>query len=79
MLHDDGSGPSRLLLPHLFDEALGPDYRVAIPERTCAVAWRRVLTEEEQADVDAMVDGCFEQGTEPMSRERFPASAFWHY
>ena len=33
MLHDDAVGPSRLLLPHLFDEILGTDYEVAIQNK----------------------------------------------
>ena len=77
MLHDDAVGPSRLLLPHLFENALGPDYRVAIPERTCAVAYRRKLLPQEAADVEGMINGCFEHGTEPMSPERFEADSFW--
>ncbi|TSD84430.1 hypothetical protein FFK22_032690 [Mycobacterium sp. KBS0706] len=77
MLHEDGVGPSRLLLPHLFDDTLGPDYQVAIPERTCAIAYRADLTPEQKADVDGAVEGCFTRGTEPMSADRFDASLFW--
>ena len=77
MLQEDAAGPSRLLLPHLFDHELGPGYKVAIPERTCAIAYRTSLTAEQQADVDAMIDGCFEHGTEPVSPERFDAADFW--
>ncbi len=77
MLHDDAIGPSRLLLPSLFDGDLGEGYQVALPERTCAIAFRNTLSEGEEADVAAMIDGCFAHGTEPMSPERFPAAAFW--
>jgi hypothetical protein len=77
MLQKDATGPSRLLLPNLFVEDLGADYLVAIPERTCAVAYRRNLSAEEQTDVDAMINGCFQHGTEPVSPERFRASEFW--
>jgi hypothetical protein len=77
MLHEDAIGPSRLLLPNRYDDSLGPDYKVAIPERTCAVAYRIDLDETEQADVDGMIDGCFEHGTHPVSPERFDASDFW--
>jgi hypothetical protein len=77
MLHDDAIGPSRLLLPHLFDEALGADYEVAIPERTCAIAYRKYLSPGQAADVNGMINGCYELGTEPMSPERFEARRFW--
>jgi hypothetical protein len=78
MLHEDAVGPSRLLLPHLFDEALGADYEVAIPEQTCAIAYRKELSPGQTRDVDDMITGCFEHGTEPMSSERFAARLFWH-
>jgi len=77
LLPDDALGPSRLLLPHLLDGVLGPDYRVAIPERTCAIAYRTDLDAGQQADVDAMIEGCFKHGTEPMSDERFDPAEFW--
>jgi hypothetical protein len=77
MLQPDAVGPSRLLLPHLFDEDLGPGYRVAVPERTCAVAFRRVLADDQLADVNAMIAQCFENGTEPVSGQTFDAAVFW--
>ncbi len=44
LLPDDAMGPSRLLLPHLFDNVFGgAEYRVAIPEQTCAIAYRAEL------------------------------------
>jgi hypothetical protein len=79
MLHDDGLGPSRLLLPHLFDYELGEDYLVAIPERTCAIAYRRELTDDQCADVDGMIGGCFAHGTEPVSPERYDPAPFWSF
>ena len=77
MLHEDAVGPSRLLLPHLFDEALGPNYEVAIPEQTCAIAFRKNLSPGQASDVDGMISGCFEHGTEPMSPDKFEARLFW--
>lgn len=77
MLHDDAIGPSRLLLPDLFRDVFGGDYAVALPEQTCAIAYRLNLSVEEAADVDRMIEGCFVGGTEPMSRDRFQPSAFW--
>lgn len=77
MLHEDALGPSRLLLPHLFDDDLGADYEVAIPERTCAVAYRKSLSSSQVADVNSMINRCYEHGTEPMSPDRFDACLFW--
>ncbi|MDQ4087297.1 MAG: hypothetical protein M3177_04700 [Pseudomonadota bacterium] len=77
LLTQDAMGPSRLLLPALFEDVLGLDYRVAIPERTCAIAYRADLSASQRADVDAMIEGCFEHGTEPMTNERFRAADFW--
>ena len=77
MLQPDALGPSRLLLPQLFEDELGPDYLVAIPERTCAIAFRRKFTPVQQSDIDHMIDGCFRHGTEPVSPERFSARCFW--
>lgn len=79
MLHGDALGPSRLLVPHLFDDVLGTGYEVAIPERTCAIAYRKALAPDQSADVNAMIVGCFEHGTEPMSPERFEAHLFWGF
>lgn len=79
MLHDDAIGPSRLLLPHLFDDSLGADYEVAIPEQTCAIAYRRDLSPSQAADVRDMITGCFEHGTEPMNPESFEARRFWQF
>jgi len=77
LLHDDAMGPSRLLLPHLFEEVLGRGYHVAIPEQTCAVAYRADLTAQELSDVNGMINGCFAHGTEPMSADRFDPAEFW--
>ncbi len=79
MLHKDAIGPSRLLIPHLFDDVLGADYEVALPERTCAIAYRKDLTPAQAADVSAMIDGCYAHGTEPMSPDRFAAGRFWEF
>lgn len=77
MLQDDAFGPSRLLIPDLFQQELGERYRVAIPERTCAIAYRAGLKEHDASDVEGIIEGCFAHGTEPMSPKRFDASTFW--
>ncbi len=79
MLHEDAVGPSRLLLPHLLDDILGVDYEVAIPEQTCAIAYRKNLSPSQAADVNGVISGCYQYGTEPMSPERFEAHRFWDF
>lgn len=77
LLHQDSMGPSRLLVPGLFHDLFGEDYTVAIPERTCGVAYRNGLEGEEAWVANAVVDECFKVGTEPMSNERFDPQRFW--
>lgn len=77
LLNRDSMGPSRLLVPGLFDELFGEDYTVAIPERTCGVVYRNGLEGEEAFVANTLVDECFRIGTEPMSNERFDPKRFW--
>lgn len=77
LLTEDAIGPSHLLLPRLFEDEFGSDYRVAIPERTCAIAFRAALSDSEESDVAGIIDGCFRQGTEPMNPDRFKPADFW--
>ena len=77
LLHDDAMGPSRLFLPHHFDDVLGAEYRVAVPERTCAIAYRAELEPDQQRKVDAVIENCFRHGSEPVSPERFEPREFW--
>ena len=77
LLNEDSMGPSRLLVPGLFQDLFGEDYTVAIPERTCGVVYRNGLIGEEALLANELVDGCFRVGTEPMSNERFDPKRFW--
>ena len=77
MLHDDAMGPSRLFVPDLFDADLGPHYQVAIPELTCAVAFRKELSAEQEADIAGIITGCYGAGTTPISPARLPAHELW--
>ncbi len=77
LLNDDGLGPARLFIPHLFDDELGYDYFVAVPEMTCAVAFRKTLTVKQESDVAGFISGCFAVGTTPISDRRFSAKDFW--
>lgn len=75
-LHDDGLGPSRLLVPGLLDEVFPNGYEVAIPELTCAVAVGRVEGEEDPR-AEQMIQGCFADGTRPVSPRRYAPEVFW--
>ncbi len=77
LLHPDGFGPSRLLLPGLFEKVFPEGYLVAVPERTCAVLYRRDLAPDEQAVIERIIDGCFREGTDPITPERFAPEVFW--
>ncbi len=77
LLNHDSMGPSRLLVPNLFEELFGDDYTVAIPERTCGVVHRNDLQGEEAFVANTLIDECFKVGTEPMSDERFNPKRFW--
>ena len=77
LINEDTFGPSRLLIPHLFENKFGPDYRCAIPERSCAIVYQAELTGAQRAKVDEIIQGCFDIGTAPMSPEHFEARRFW--
>lgn len=77
LITEDAIGPSRLLIPGLFQEHFGDDYMVAIPEETCAIVYRRDLTAEQRVEVDNWIDGCYRVGTKPMTPDRFRADRFW--
>lgn len=77
MLQADAFGPSRLLIPNLFEKQLGKDYLVALPEQTCAIAYRKFLEKAERDAANRVIDDCFQKGTEPMSAEHFRADVFW--
>jgi hypothetical protein len=76
LLTPDSIGPSRLLVPDLFADIFGEDYMVAIPEETCAIAYPRDLEDSEMLAVDELIEGCYRQGTTPLSPERFAARRF---
>jgi len=77
LIREDAIGPSRLLIPNLFEEEFGSGYFVAIPEQTCAIVYRGELTEEQGVTVDDWINGCYKVGREPMSPERFRPERFW--
>ena len=75
-MHEDGFGPSRLLIPELLSTVFPGGYEVAVPELTCAVAIGRVEGDEDPR-AEAMIRGCFEGGTRPVSARRYKPDVFW--
>ena len=75
-LHEDGLGPSRLMVPGLLDEVFPDGYAVAIPELTCAVAVGRVSGDEDPR-AEQMIQECFANGTRPVSPRRYAPEVFW--
>lgn len=71
MLHDDGVGPSRLLLSGSLEETFPEGYSCAIPERSVGVALSLGASNEERAKVSEYVDGCYERGTRPFIKGFF--------
>ena len=71
MMHDDGVGPSRLLLNGHIKDIFPEGYSVAIPERSVGIALRRGASETEQLKIQELVKKCFNEGTAPVSPSMF--------
>lgn len=67
MMHDDGIGPSRLLLNRNFEQIFPEGYSVAIPERSVGVVLRRDASDDERLKITELVEKCFKDGTAPVS------------
>ena len=65
MQHDDGIGPSRLLLNTWLEEVFPEGYSCAIPERSLGVALSAGASPEERQRAIAFVDHCYQNGTRP--------------
>ncbi len=76
MLHPDGFGPSRLLLSSLLDGVFPTGYQVAIPERSCGLAFVNDLSPAEAEQVEKLVTECFEKGSNPVSSKHFDSGEF---
>lgn len=72
-----GLGPARLLLPGALDHHFPDGYRVAIPEMTCGLAFTTTPSEEERYKIEGMIDGCFQNGTSPLSDRFLDPASLW--
>ncbi len=67
MMHQDGIGPSRILLRDRLESLFPEGYRVAVPEMSCALAFSKELDGFELATIQNTVAGCFQTGTRPLA------------
>ena len=67
MMHDDGIGPSRLLLHERLSQLFPKGYRVALPEMSCGIALSRELETGELEKLTTMIDHCYRKGTRPLA------------
>lgn len=65
-MHDDGYGPSRLLLTAELQAAFPAGYHVGLPEMSCGLALSKDAGAAERQRVDQIVAGSFEKGTRPL-------------
>lgn len=71
LLHEDGLGPSRLLLRDGLRQAFPEGFRFCVPERTCAIVFSRQASPAALDSVRTVVRSCFQDGREPVSEKIF--------
>jgi hypothetical protein len=74
MMHEDGIGPSRLLLNGWLEEVFPEGYLVSIPERSVGVVLSCQAIAEERERVEELVKDCFEKGSQPFIGHFFEPS-----
>jgi hypothetical protein len=71
MMHEDGIGPSRLLLNGSLEEQFPEGYLVSIPERSVGIALSAQASVEERQQLEKVIRECFENGTRPFIGDLF--------
>jgi hypothetical protein len=74
MMHEDGIGPSRLLLHQSLEALFTEGYVVAVPERSCGLVLSTRATEAEQAKIHGVAATCYQNGTAPLLEGFHPAA-----
>jgi hypothetical protein len=69
MMHEDGIGPSRLLLRDHLSQIFPKGYRVALPEMSCGLAFARDLERSEEAKLQDTIDRCYGKGSRPLAHK----------
>jgi hypothetical protein len=67
MMHSDGIGPSRLLLRDRLSSLFRDGYCVALPERSCALAFSVDLEGPELSKLQGVIRDCHQKGTRPLA------------
>lgn len=67
LLHEDGLGPSRLLLREELREIFPDGYSFCVPERTCALVFSRHANDSIMTVVQGLIAKCHQNGREPVS------------
>src|ERR1035437_490819 len=67
LMHEDGLGPSRLLLRDGLHRAFPEGFSFCVPERTCAIVFSKQASPAALDSVRAVVSGFFRNGREPVS------------
>ncbi|XLZ69390.1 hypothetical protein ABT364_23095 [Massilia sp. SR12] len=75
-MHEDGLGTSRLLLAQDIADEFPEGVLCGIPERSCGILAPAGIAAEQRADVEVMVQKCWDGGTTPMLPGLHAASLF---
>lgn len=67
LMHEDGLGPSRLLLNDQLERVFPKGYRVAMPERSRGFAFAEELDVDDADTVDSLIRSSYSKGERPLS------------
>ncbi len=71
MRRADGMGPSRLLFRNYLAKQFPQGYRVALPDRTCGLAFAADLGDEDRNQVPKIIDSWYTKGPLPFASGTF--------
>jgi hypothetical protein len=75
LMHEDGLGPSRLLLTDQLERVFPKGYRVALPERNRGFAFASDLDLEDADTIDNLIQKCYWKGERPLAPAIFDPDA----
>ena len=70
-MHEDGLGPSRLMMYSWFTKQFPHGFSFFVPERSCAFVIANDASSKIQESVQTAVHGCFAAADVPMSESAF--------
>lgn len=70
-MHEDGLGPSRLIMYHKLKQRFPLGFTIFVPERSCALLVSAKASTEVRASVEKAVHGCFTAADVPMSESGY--------